>query len=169
MKTTVATERLLYGNLWRKVLLERSRSSERTWMREAAESPLLEAVTRERLVKTAGWKRLSECCGDLWIVEISDGAVIGCGSESYAKVVNKSNIQSITPSRGNTIKLLWLFRSMTFPLFIIHSLLILYFILVRFKPEYVYVAWKPVTVTESNKFESIKTKFPSLYQNKVFF
>jgi hypothetical protein len=28
------------------------------------ESPLLEAVTRERLVKT-GWKRLSGCCGDL--------------------------------------------------------------------------------------------------------
>jgi hypothetical protein len=34
---------------------------------EAEESPLLEAVTRERLVKTqqAGWKRLSGCCGDL--------------------------------------------------------------------------------------------------------
>jgi hypothetical protein len=30
---------------------------------------------------TAGWKRLSVCCGDLWIVEISGGAVIACGSE----------------------------------------------------------------------------------------
>jgi hypothetical protein len=37
----------------------------RTWAREAEESPLLEAVARERLVKTAGWKRLSGCCGDL--------------------------------------------------------------------------------------------------------
>jgi hypothetical protein len=27
---------------------------------------LLEAVARERLVKTAGWERFSGCCGDLW-------------------------------------------------------------------------------------------------------
>jgi hypothetical protein len=39
---------------------------ERTWGREAEESPVLEAVARERLVKTqqAG-KRLSGCYGDL--------------------------------------------------------------------------------------------------------
>jgi hypothetical protein len=43
---------------------------------EAEESPLLEAVTRERLVKTAGWKRLSVYCSDLYSVEISDGVVI---------------------------------------------------------------------------------------------
>jgi hypothetical protein len=53
----------------------------RTWAHEAEESPLLEAVARERLVKTAGWKRLSRCCGDLWSVEISDSAVITCSSE----------------------------------------------------------------------------------------
>jgi hypothetical protein len=29
---------------------------------------------------TADWKRLSRCCGDLWIVEISSGAVITCSS-----------------------------------------------------------------------------------------
>jgi Ser-tRNA(Ala) deacylase AlaX len=49
--------------------------------REAEEPPLLEAVARERLVKTVGWKRLSGCCGDLRIVEISDSAVIACSSE----------------------------------------------------------------------------------------
>jgi hypothetical protein len=39
---------------------------DRTWEREAEGSPLLEAVPRERLMKTqeAG-ERLSECCGDL--------------------------------------------------------------------------------------------------------
>jgi hypothetical protein len=31
---------------------------------EAEESSLLEAVAREQLVKTAGWKRLSGCCGN---------------------------------------------------------------------------------------------------------
>jgi hypothetical protein len=31
---------------------------------EAEESPLLEAVAKERLM-TAGWKMLSGCCGDL--------------------------------------------------------------------------------------------------------
>jgi hypothetical protein len=31
---------------------------------------------------TAYWKRLSRCCGDLWIVEISSGTVITCSSES---------------------------------------------------------------------------------------
>jgi hypothetical protein len=53
---------------------------------EAEESPLLEAVTRERLVKTqtAVWKRLSGCCGDLWTVKISRGAVIDCSSELCA-------------------------------------------------------------------------------------
>jgi hypothetical protein len=30
---------------------------------------------------TAGWKRLSGCCSDLRIVEISGGVVIACSSE----------------------------------------------------------------------------------------
>jgi hypothetical protein len=57
-------------------------------VREAEDSPLLQAVVRERLVKTqqAG-KRLSGCCGDLAIVEIRGGAA--CSSELYVKVVNK--------------------------------------------------------------------------------
>jgi hypothetical protein len=59
------------------------RCEERTWPREAEESPLLEAVARERLVKTqqAG-RRLSGCCGDLWIVGIGDGSVIACSTKS---------------------------------------------------------------------------------------
>jgi hypothetical protein len=40
---------------------------------------VLEAVAGE---DTAGWKRLSECCGDLCIVEISGGAAITCAYES---------------------------------------------------------------------------------------
>jgi hypothetical protein len=66
------------------------------WAREAEESALLEAVDRERLLKTqqAG-KRLSGCCGDLRSVEISDSVVITCSSDWCIQVVNKSNIQSI--------------------------------------------------------------------------
>jgi hypothetical protein len=71
---------------------------------EAEESPLLEAVARERLVKIAGCKRFSGCCGDLLIVEISDSAVITCSSESCCKVVNKSIHQSKTPSRVTHIR-----------------------------------------------------------------
>jgi hypothetical protein len=65
--------------------------------REAAESPLLEAVAKERLMKTqqAG-KRLSVCCGDFWIVEISGDAVIACSSKLCVYVVNKSSYQSKT-------------------------------------------------------------------------
>jgi hypothetical protein len=31
----------------------------------------LEAVARERSVKTAGWKKLSRCCGDLWRLAVA--------------------------------------------------------------------------------------------------
>jgi hypothetical protein len=66
-----------------------------TWAREDEESPLLAAAARERLVKTTvGWKRLSGCSGDLWIVETSGGAVTACSSESCVWVVNKSIHQS---------------------------------------------------------------------------
>jgi hypothetical protein len=34
--------------------------------REPEESPVLESVTRERLVKIARYKMLSGCCGELW-------------------------------------------------------------------------------------------------------
>jgi hypothetical protein len=49
-------------------------------------------------VKTAGWKRLSRCCCDLYSVEISNSAVITCSSQSYVQVVNKSNSPIHTPS-----------------------------------------------------------------------
>jgi hypothetical protein len=58
---------------------------------EAEEFSLLGAVARERLVKIAGWKTLSGCCGDLRIVEISGGTVMLV----FPSGVNKSNIQSI--------------------------------------------------------------------------
>jgi hypothetical protein len=53
------------------------------WVRDAEESPLLEAVVRERVVNTqqAG-KKLCGCCGDLWIVEIRGRIVIACSAES---------------------------------------------------------------------------------------
>jgi hypothetical protein len=56
---------------------------ERTWASETEDSPLLEAVARERRVRAqqAG-KRLSGCCGVLWIMKFNVGAVIACSSES---------------------------------------------------------------------------------------
>jgi hypothetical protein len=45
------------------------------------ESPLLEAVARQQLIKTLGWISFNGCCGDLRVVEISDGAVIARGQE----------------------------------------------------------------------------------------
>lgn len=48
---------------------------DRTWAQKAEESPQLEAVARERLLKTlqAGEDL---ACSDLWTVESSDSAVI---------------------------------------------------------------------------------------------
>jgi hypothetical protein len=51
---------------------------DRTSAREAEESPLLETVARERLVKTRQTRK-----GLAGAVEISNGAVIACSSKSY--------------------------------------------------------------------------------------
>jgi hypothetical protein len=48
---------------------------------------------------TAVCKRLRVCDTDLYSMKISDGAIIGCSYELCVKVINKSNIQSKTPSR----------------------------------------------------------------------
>jgi hypothetical protein len=48
---------------------------------------------------TAGWKRLGMSWIDMSSVEISDGVIIKWHHELYAKVVNKFNIQTKTPSR----------------------------------------------------------------------
>jgi hypothetical protein len=49
---------------------------------EAEESPLLETFPREWPVRTQqAEKKPSECCGNLWIMENSGGAVITCSSE----------------------------------------------------------------------------------------
>jgi hypothetical protein len=45
---------------------------------EAKESPLLEAVTRERLVKTSRLKRYSMWWSNLWRVEISGSVIVTC-------------------------------------------------------------------------------------------
>jgi hypothetical protein len=50
--------------LWRKGTFGREPPFREDLNAEAEESLLLQAITRERLVKTAGWKRLSGCCGD---------------------------------------------------------------------------------------------------------
>jgi hypothetical protein len=66
-----------------RVQLRDIRWTGRTSEREAEESPLIEVVARERLVKTEqAEKRLSGSCDDFLIVEISGGAVIACSSES---------------------------------------------------------------------------------------
>jgi hypothetical protein len=39
-------------------------------------------------------RSLSVCCTDLYIVKVSDDAIIECNHESYGKVINKSNLQS---------------------------------------------------------------------------
>jgi hypothetical protein len=68
----------------------------KTWAREPEGSPVLEAVVRERLLKTQqSVKRLSGCCDELWIVEISSSVVITCSSEWCIQVFNKPIHQSI--------------------------------------------------------------------------
>jgi hypothetical protein len=77
-----------------------------TWAQEPEESPLLEAVAMERLLKTQqAEKGLSGFCGNMWTVEVS-GAVIKRSSEWYIQVSNKSIHQSIvTPlNRDNIIR-----------------------------------------------------------------
>jgi hypothetical protein len=65
---------------------------------EVEDSPLLETVTKKRLVKTKQAGKDSVCCSELYVVEISDGAVITCSYESCGEVVNKTIQQSKTPS-----------------------------------------------------------------------
>jgi hypothetical protein len=62
-KTFGATNSVLYGSLCRRESVGRESPFREDFSEEAEESPLLEVVTRERLVKTqqAG-KRLSVCC-----------------------------------------------------------------------------------------------------------
>jgi hypothetical protein len=78
----------LYGSLWREDLC--AWSWRISTVRCRCQGTPGKALT--------GWKKLSGCCVDLWISEISGGAVIACSSESCVQVVNKSNIQSKTPS-----------------------------------------------------------------------
>jgi hypothetical protein len=53
---------------------------------KAEESPLLEAIAREQMMKAAGWKRLSRRCDDLW--RLSGAAVITC---TYKLSINPTN------------------------------------------------------------------------------
>jgi hypothetical protein len=78
-------------------------------VREAEESPLLETVAREWLVKTAGWEGLAGA--DLLSVEINDSAVITCNSKWCEQVVSKSNspnpypVYSHTPLKRDSMRL----------------------------------------------------------------
>jgi hypothetical protein len=54
----------------------------RTWAREAEESPLLEAVAREQLLKTLRTGEDLVFAAVICSVKISGGAVITCSSES---------------------------------------------------------------------------------------
>jgi hypothetical protein len=46
--------------------------------------------------------------------------------------------------------------------------MMLYFVLVRPKLEYASVAWKSVTITDSNKLEHIHRTFAALCHNRFF-
>jgi hypothetical protein len=62
-----------------------------TWAWEAEGSSLLRAVARERLLKTQqNGQSLGGWYDDLWILEISGGAVITCTSKRCIQVVSKS-------------------------------------------------------------------------------
>jgi hypothetical protein len=60
---------------------------------------LLEAITRQLLVKTLQAGKDLACALVIYKVEISDGTIIKCNYELCVKVVNESNIQSKTPPR----------------------------------------------------------------------
>jgi hypothetical protein len=64
--------RLLYGRLWRQDV------SECSWRIFTVRSCCQGRAGED----TACWEMLSGCCGDLWIVHISSGAVIACSSVS---------------------------------------------------------------------------------------
>jgi hypothetical protein len=57
-ETTLVDNLVLYGRLWSRESVEfcKGGREDRTWARKAEESPLLEAVVRERLMKTVRWK-----------------------------------------------------------------------------------------------------------------
>jgi hypothetical protein len=64
-----------WGNNWEAVLNENRQRKDLdagSWRISAVRSRCQGTAGED----TAGWKRLSGCCGDLWIVEISGGAVI---------------------------------------------------------------------------------------------
>jgi hypothetical protein len=99
-ETIEATSVVLCGSLWREDL--------RTWSWRI--STVRSRCQRTTGEDTAGWKRLSVCCGDLWIVEISNGAVI----TSYESWVHKwsvnrvTNPHPVTPMRDNLDAIWWI-------------------------------------------------------------
>jgi hypothetical protein len=72
LKRVGATKSVRYESLWREDLKAWS------WKISTVRSLCQTTVSED----TACWKRLRGCCGDLWIVEISGGAVITCTYES---------------------------------------------------------------------------------------
>jgi hypothetical protein len=68
---------------------------------------------------------------------------------------------------SHALKLLRLIRKITFSFSTLDSLL-MYVALVRSKLEYDSLAWNSLTITDSNKLESIQRKFSALCHN-IFF
>jgi hypothetical protein len=63
---------VLHGSLWREDM------SMWSWRISTVRSHCQKTAGED----TVGWKRLHRCCGDLWIVEISDITVITCTYKS---------------------------------------------------------------------------------------
>jgi hypothetical protein len=72
-----------------------------TWVREAEESPLLKPLLGNGCWRHQAGKRLSGCCGDLWIVESSSGAII---TRSYKWWISQIH-QSIPRLYSQTTKI----------------------------------------------------------------
>jgi hypothetical protein len=80
-------EAVLHGRLWSQEL------SAWSWRISAVKSRC-QITTGE---ETARWKRLSGCCGYLWIVEINGGAVTACNSEwSINPFIHRNPVYSHT-------------------------------------------------------------------------
>jgi hypothetical protein len=96
-----------WADSWQRVQLWDIRRTV-TWAQEAEEYVLLEAVSREQLLKTQqAEKRLSRCCGDLESVKIINGAVIvvpsGACKWSVHRVTNPNPVYSHTHIWDNII------------------------------------------------------------------
>jgi hypothetical protein len=69
---------------------------------------------------------------------------------------------------SHALKLLTLILKITFSFSKLDSLLMLCFALIRSKLEYAFTAWNSVTITDSNKLETIQRNFAALCHSRFF-